>query len=170
MSDRPKGRHYSHPSLEIQSADRAHPAYGNLEPDRLRHMEMIQAAIGRAAANSFLVKGWAITVSGAFLGFAVSRDEVALAGGAVLPIAFFWALDAFYLQAERLFRILYDCVCRKDPDLTPFFMGALGPEFRKTTAKAETSLRRVLRSQTLFYFYGCLVASAGVVAGLLACN
>jgi len=33
---------------------------------------MVQAVITRLGNDSFLVKGWAVTVNGVFLGFAVS--------------------------------------------------------------------------------------------------
>ena len=37
----------------------------------LKHLEFIQAVITRLANDSFLMKGWALTVAGAFYGFAV---------------------------------------------------------------------------------------------------
>jgi hypothetical protein len=37
----------------------------------LKHLEFIQAVITRLANDSFLRKGWALTVAGAFYGFAV---------------------------------------------------------------------------------------------------
>lgn len=40
---------------------------------------MIQAAIGRLGNDSFLVKGWAVTVAGVFFGFAVNGSTSALA-------------------------------------------------------------------------------------------
>jgi hypothetical protein len=45
--------------------------YEGFDEHRLKHMEFIQAVVGRLASNSFFVKGWAITVAGAFIGFAL---------------------------------------------------------------------------------------------------
>jgi hypothetical protein len=34
--------------------------------DKIKHLEMIQAVISRLANNSFLLKGWSITLVSAF--------------------------------------------------------------------------------------------------------
>ena len=76
--------------------------YDELEPERLAHIELIQTTVGRLAGNSFFVKGWAITVAGAFFVFALHSHSWRLATAAVVPIAAFWFLDAYFLRAERL--------------------------------------------------------------------
>src|SRR4051812_14452070 len=104
--------------------------YATIEDNRIKHLEMIQAVIGRLGNDSFLVKGWAITVAGAFFGFAVNSDKAYLALVSVVPTVFFWNLDTYYLWAERLFRILYDDV-RTSDSVTPFFMAATSDDFIK---------------------------------------
>jgi hypothetical protein len=74
--------------------------YTDFEENRIKHLEMIQAVISRLGTNSFLVKGLAVTVSGAFLGFAVSGKEWGLALAGLLPVMMFWYLPS--LRARQL--------------------------------------------------------------------
>ncbi len=133
----------------------------SFDADRIKHMEMIQAVVGRLAGNSFLVKGWSITVTGVFLGFALDRDNSGLAVAAILPILIFWALDAYYLRSERLFRALYDRVREFDPSVEPFFMGATSETF---AAKAADASSWPFRRFAVAAVYGALlVATVAVI-------
>ena len=85
-------------------------------------MEMIQAVVARLAGNSFLIKGWALTLTGAFLGFGVDKNDWGLAAMAFVPILVFGALDTYYLWAERRFRVHHDRVRAKDASVEPFSM------------------------------------------------
>jgi hypothetical protein len=144
----------------------AERSYGDFEDNRIKHLEMIQAVVARLASNSFLIKGWAVTVSGAFLGFAIGNNEWALAVSGLLPILLFWWLDGYFLRAERMFRGLHEAV-RTTHDIEPFYMAATS----KSLGLAEKSQARwssVLFSLTLIGFYGALVTAAGVVAIAIA--
>ncbi len=79
--------------------------YQSFDDKQIKHLEMIQAVVARLAGNSFLIKGWALTLTGAFLGFAVNKSSSGLAAAALIPIVFFWGLDTYYLRAERLFTV-----------------------------------------------------------------
>jgi hypothetical protein len=72
---------------------------------------MVQGVISRMGQNSFNAKTWAVTVMAAIFAFAPT-DGPSKTGLwlALVPFAVFWALDAYYLQQERLFRKLYDGV------------------------------------------------------------
>jgi hypothetical protein len=78
--------------------------------EKIKHLEFVQAVITRMAQNSFMYKGWAITVLAG--GFSVSKDmttQVFLL--TTLPaLLSFWLLDSLYLRQERLFRKLYSDV------------------------------------------------------------
>ncbi len=67
-------------------------------PPILKHLEFIQAVIARLAGNSFLIKGWALTVTGAFYGFAVHGSDWRLAALGLLPALTFWGLDGYFLR------------------------------------------------------------------------
>ena len=87
--------------------------YEQLEPNRLKHLDFIQSVIGRLAGNSFVIKGWAITVAAAIFGFALNSSNTLLVVAAVIPTVAFWVLDTYFLRTERLFRALYDEVRSK---------------------------------------------------------
>lgn len=87
-----------------------------MQEDKIRHLEMIENVINRLANNSFLIKGWAVTLAAAVVALS-GKGNVALA---FLPIVSFWILDGYFLRQERLFRSLYEHV-RTDPS-TDFSM------------------------------------------------
>ena len=75
----------------------------------LEHLKMLQGVISRMAQNSFLLKGWSVTLAAGLLAAAISDKQI-YAALALFPTLVFWGLDAYYLQQERLFRALYDAV------------------------------------------------------------
>ena len=76
---------------------------------RIHHLEIIQDVISRMANNSFLLKGWSITIVGALSALAASKDmNTGVIILALLPAILFWCLDGFYMRQERLFRQLYN--------------------------------------------------------------
>lgn len=141
--------------------------YDEFDERRIKHMEMIQAVISRLGNDSFLVKGWAVTVTGAFLGFAVNSSSWQLAGASFVPTLLFWWLDAYYLWAERMFRALFDCVRRGSEDVEPFLMAATKEPFIGVAARCSgqpvASRWEIVRSGTLRLFYGAISAAAAVV-------
>ncbi len=77
---------------------------------RVQHLEMVQDVIGRMGQNSFLLKGWSVTLVTALMALAARDSNRTYAWIAIAPAAVFWGLDAYYLRQERLFRALYDWV------------------------------------------------------------
>lgn len=78
---------------------------------------MVQGVIGRMASNSLALKSLAATVSAAIIALAAAQSgqggnfsTVALM--ALLPLAIFWFLDAYYLRIERAYRGLFDAIRR----------------------------------------------------------
>src|SRR6266545_1540679 len=123
---------------------------------QVKHLEFVQAVIARLANDSFLMKGWALTVAGIILGFAADNLSWRMAAAAFLPVAAFWGLDAYFLRQERLFRRLYDAVRRSDPRVEPFCMDT------QDHAGEVGSWRATVVSRTLLPFYG-VVLLLGVV-------
>lgn len=148
--------------------------YEDYEPNRVKHLEMIQAVVARLGANGFLVKGWAITIAGAFLAFAVNREKYGLALAAIAPTFLFWLLDTSFLRNERLFRDLFDRVRRGlEP---PFYMGATGPDYVKRIKqeavgdekKQDISSRwRTFWREVLLLFYGTIIGTCLISAALI---
>lgn len=85
---------------------------------KLKHLEFIQAAISRMATNSFLFKGWAITIAAGLSAFGVANTKTALLTIALVSTVMFWALDAYYLWLERGFIALHeDVAAKKEADI-----------------------------------------------------
>ena len=78
--------------------------------DKQKHLEMIQGVINRLSRNSFLLKGWSVTLFSALIALSTHNSNINLVYFAWIPIIILWGLDAFFLRQEKLFRKLYDLV------------------------------------------------------------
>lgn len=76
--------------------------------ERLKHLDFIQSIISRLAANSFIIKGWTVTLTSGLIAVSADKEKAAYAAAALIPAVVFWGLDAYYLRQERLYRRLYD--------------------------------------------------------------
>jgi len=81
--------------------------------NKLKHLEFLQNVITRKNTNSFYIKGWAVTIVAALFALATKDSEKSFLFVAALISFSFWILDAFFLQQERAFRILYSSVSKK---------------------------------------------------------
>ncbi|MEU0557422.1 hypothetical protein [Dactylosporangium sp. NPDC006015] len=126
-------------------------ATSEFSAERIKHLEFIQAVVSRLGTSSFLVKGWALTISAAFFAVTASKLNWGVSTAALVPILAFWYLDAFFLRQERAFRCLYDEVRRPDSALEMFSMN-VGHFLR------SNSWRSVALSSTMCAFYLPLVA------------
>jgi hypothetical protein len=129
---------------------------------KLKHLEMIQAVVNRMASNSFLLKGWAVTLVSALLALAAANSDRRFVFVAVLPLLMFWLLDAYFLRQERLFRKLYDKVRKLDETAIDFSMNT-APHVAETA-----SWLGVMFSRTLLIFYGALAVGVIIIALLPA--
>lgn len=97
-----------------------------MKEDVKKHLEFVQGAINRMSANSFLLKGWSVTLSAALVAVAANNPTRPYGLVALFPALAFWGLDAFYLRQERLFRALYDDLRKVEEDdldkVEPFSM------------------------------------------------
>lgn len=76
-----------------------------------KEIDLIQGCLTRMAQNSFIVKGWLITILAvvfALLPQTVNLRFLCLLGFVI--ILCFWYLDGFFLKAEKLFRWKYEWV------------------------------------------------------------
>jgi hypothetical protein len=64
---------------------------------KLKHLEFIQTAIARMATNSFLFKGWTITIAAGLSAFATVETEKAPLVIALVSTVLFWGLDGYHL-------------------------------------------------------------------------
>ena len=92
---------------------------------KLKHLEMIQGVINRMAGNSFLLKGWSVTLTSALFALAANDSNPFFVYLAYFPCATFWSLDGYFLRQERLYRKLYQAVSKKQPSDIDFSMNAI---------------------------------------------
>jgi hypothetical protein len=118
---------------------------------KLKHMEFIQAAIARMATNSFLFKGWAITIAAALAAFAAVNTKAALLTIALVATVMFWGMDGYYLWLERGFVALHNEVAAKNEADIDFSM-----KIDKTNA-ARTWFRTCRRYHLLAFYGGIMV-------------
>jgi len=69
---------------------------GDMEA-KLKHLEFIQAAIGRMATNSSLFKGWAVTIAAGLAAFVTVNTKAVVLVIALISTLMFWGLDGYYL-------------------------------------------------------------------------
>ncbi|WP_019071144.1 hypothetical protein [Streptomyces hokutonensis] len=129
-----------------------------LDDNRIRHLELIQTIVARMGNNSFLIKGWSLTVTGALLAYAAGNGKSSVAVVSFVPVLAFWLLDAYFLYQERLFRRLYDRVRRPENPIEPFAMN-LAP------GQESAGVLKAAVSPTLAFFYGGL--ALGLVFALV---
>ena len=122
------------------------------------HLPMIQTVIVRQAGNSFLVKGWALTLATVVDAYALDQQRPVAALLGLLPLLLLAAADAYYLRQERLFRDLYDAV-RKGNAAEPYSMDT------SVHATGRCAYRRVVLSPSVWPLW-CMLAAAGVVAAV----
>ena len=118
---------------------------------KLKHLEFIQAAIARMATNSFLFKGWAITIASGLAAFAAVNTKAALLIIALIVTAMFWGLDGYYLWLEHGFVALHNKVAAKAEEDIDFSM-------RIDKANAFLTWLKTCRRNHLLAFYGSVIA------------
>ena len=91
------------------------------QDDKKKHLEFLQLALNRVASNSFILKGWNITLIVGLFALSLKDLSPSYLYLAILPALAFWGLDAYYLRQERLFRALYNSVRKtKRKDIDPY--------------------------------------------------
>lgn len=122
--------------------------------NKIKHLEMIQNVINRMASNSFMLKGWAVTLVAGI--FALSNKDTDKMYFLIVyvPVIVFWFLDSYYLLQERLYRDLYNEVRIKQESEIDYSLNASG--YAKTDYKR--TIWGCLISKTEFWFYIPLAA------------
>ncbi|AZV48864.1 hypothetical protein DIC78_07370 [Bacillus halotolerans] len=122
------------------------------EERKIRHLEMIQNIITRLASNSFLIKGWTVTIVVGLFAFANFKEmNSKFIIVALIPVLFFWGLDGFFLYQEKLFRKLYVRVINLQVDKVNFSMEI-------ESFKTKYGWIKATKSKTLLPFYLPIIA------------
>jgi hypothetical protein len=128
---------------------------------KIKHLEFLQLTITRMNVNSFLIKGWTITLVAALFALASKDANINYIMICYIAIPSFWVLDGFYISIERQYRELYKEVSDKKEDDIDFKMDA--SKFKK---EDKTWISGML-SKTLVIFYGVCVATTIIVMFLI---
>lgn len=127
--------------------------------NKIKHLEFIQLTITRMNVNSFMVKGWLVTLVAAI--FVLSEKDANTTFLWYAPIAtlLFYALDAYFVMIERQFRSLYDHVRKLEEENIDYSMDVSQYQSgRNTYLRCICSLTLVLFYP--FVFVISIVASA----------
>lgn len=116
--------------------------------NKIKFLEMIQNIITRMSTNSFMLKGWAVTlVAGTFALSNIESNNLFFLI-AYVPIILFWFLDSYYLQLERKYREFYNEILEKPNDEIDFKILIL-----QSRVESETCFYQSLFSCTEIGFY-----------------
>lgn len=129
--------------------------------NKLKHLEFIQNVITRMNSNSFLIKGWAITLVSALFALAAKDANFKFVIISYIPIVIFWILDGFYISQERQYRDLYKEVAAKAENAIDFNMDASG------FCKGDRIWVAGVFSKTLLPFYGTSIVITLIVMFLI---
>lgn len=119
-----------------------------------KEIDLIQSVINRMASNSFMLKGWLISLIAVVL--ALSKDSLFSCNAIFVciilcfPILIFWYLDAFFLHKEKCYRALYEWVTKNRMSNNENIYSL---DYRPYQKEVNSQLR-VMFSKTLFPFYG----------------
>jgi hypothetical protein len=129
--------------------------------NKLKHLEFIQNVITRMNSNSFLIKGWTITLVSALFALAAKDSNIKFVLVSYIALPVFWILDGFFIAVERRFRDLYSEVIEKKEEDIDFQM-----EISKFNIGNRTWISGIF-SKTLIPFYGISIISTLIVMFLI---
>jgi len=121
----------------------------SLKEYMLKEIELIQNVIKRMAFNSFMIKGWAITLVVVALLLKGTGYQIWIA---FIPLLVFWFLDAYFLWQERLYRKLYEWVVNNRLKTNEYLFDMNAYRFKEEVQ----SKFRIMFSVTLGWFYGSI--------------
>jgi len=132
-----------------------------------KEIDLIQGVINRMASNSFLLKGWTVTIIVGVLALTkdtiVTNDVTYFALILLIPLCVFWYLDAFFLHKEKCYRELYKWVIENRPTSNEYKYDLNYKRFENDV----DSIAKIMRTSTIGVFYGII---ALILIGITAYN
>jgi hypothetical protein len=122
--------------------------------NKIKHLEFIQLTITRMNINSFMVKGWLITLVAAIFILSEKDSNVSFLWFAPFASTLFWVLDAYFICTERKYRSLYDDVRKLNESQIDFAMDTSNYQGGKN------SFFRGLLSITPLLFYPIVIVAS----------
>jgi hypothetical protein len=132
-----------------------------------KEIDLIQGVINRMASNSFLLKGWTVTIIVGVLALTkdtiVTNDVTYFALILLIPLCVFWYLDAFFLHKEKCYRELYKWVIENRQTSNEYKYDLNYKRFENDV----DSIAKIMRTSTIGVFYGII---ALILIGITAYN
>ncbi len=122
----------------------------SLKKYMLKEIDIIQDIIKRMAFNSFMLKGWTITL--VVVSLLIKGTDKYQIWIAFIPLLVFWFLDAYFLWQERLYRKLYDWTINNRLKTNKYLFDMNAYRFKD---EVQSKLR-IMFSTTLGWFYGSI--------------
>lgn len=119
-----------------------------------KEIDLIQSCISRMAQNSFMVKGWFVSIYAVILALLPERvNMLLLCVSLISSNLIFWYLDGFFLRTEKIYRKIYDWVLEVRPKNNRELMYQLNPTCFKGKIGEVESIWKIMWSKTLRWFY-----------------
>lgn len=81
-----------------------------MNDNKFKHLDYIHNTINRMSGNSFIIKGWTISIVTIIFIFSDKNMNGKFLLISAIAVIMFWYLNGFFLQQERKYRALYDRV------------------------------------------------------------
>ncbi|MCX7921508.1 MAG: hypothetical protein N3B21_05760 [Clostridia bacterium] len=131
-----------------------------MDSNKIKHLELITGAINRMANNSFLLKGWSVTLVSALFALAAKDANFAFIYLCYFPAIAFWALDGYFLWKENIFCDMFENVRLLDEKDIDFCMKP------SNTGGLKAWLSAIF-SPTLGIFYGVILLSISTIVVIM---
>ena len=128
----------------------------NIQVEELhKEIDLIQGCINRMANNSFLLKGWLVSIIAVVVTLSLDEMNKFVITLMVIMITIsFWYLDSYFLRMEKLYRKMYEWVLENRKQGNRDFQYDLNPH------RFDTQVERVsyiMCSKTMRWFYGIII-------------
>lgn len=133
---------------------------GDYMDSKIKHLELVQGVINRMAGNSFMLKGWSVTLVAGIFVLAGKDTEKLYFLVAYIPVIVFWGLDSYYLLQERLYRSLYDKVRITDEKKIDFSLKATTKEFN---SEKNNFLSCLISGTELWFYIPLALVCTGII-------
>ncbi|OQP63358.1 hypothetical protein A3860_23705 [Niastella vici] len=129
--------------------------------NKIKHLEFIQLTITRMNVNSFMVKGWLITLVAAIFVLSEKDANTKFLWYTPFATAVFYGLDTYFLMLERQFRSLYNHVRTLQEAEIDYSMDI------SSYQSGRNSFVRCLVSLTVLLFYPVVLVASLIAAAYI---
>lgn len=132
-----------------------------------KELDLVQNCINRMSNNSFIIKGWTITIVVAIITLITpNKSDFKIQIGISILITLCWLFDCYFLRLERLYRAKYQwLVVNRAEGASLKYLYDLNPYNQNMRLEdlSNCNFIRVLFSHTLFYYYGSVLIFVNLV-------